>query len=63
MPADAVSWLIDANGAQQGWVFVGRWLFADRPADVETMEDATKLVKWMEQAFTELLPLWMTVYR
>lgn len=63
LPPDAVSWLIEADGAEHGWVFVGRWLFADRAADVETMEDATELVKWMEQAFTDLLPLWMTVYR
>ncbi len=64
MPADAVSWLINtANPAEHGWVFVGRWLFGDRGTDTETMEDPTKLAKWMEAAFTDLLPLWMSVYR
>ena len=63
MPADAVSWLIDANGAEHGWIFVGRWLFADRLTDRETLEDPTRLAKWMEGTFTDLLPLWMSVYR
>jgi hypothetical protein len=64
MPADAVAWLLDtANPAEHGWIFVGRWLFGDRGTDSETMEDPTKLAKWMEQAFTDLLPLWMSVYR
>ena len=64
MPADAVSWLINtANPGEHGWIFVGRWLFADRGTDTETMEDPTKLTKWMERAFTDLLPLWMSVYR
>ena len=27
------------------------------------MENATKLTKTLEQTFTDLLPLWMSVYR
>ena len=27
------------------------------------MENATKLTKALEQTFTDLLPLWMSVYR
>jgi hypothetical protein len=27
------------------------------------MEDPTRLTKWMEGAFTDLLPLWTSVYR
>jgi hypothetical protein len=61
---DAVEWLINnRNAVEQGWVFVGRWLFSDRGADAGTMEDPAKLVTWMEQTFTELLPLWTSLYR
>ena len=64
LPADAVSWLVEAaSPAEHGWIFVGRWLFGDRGTDAETMEDPTKLTRWMEQAFTDLLPLWTSVYR
>lgn len=64
LPEDAVAWLASAaTGPALGWVFCGRWLFADRTADAETMENATKLTRAIEQAFTDLLPLWMSVYR
>lgn len=64
LPKDAVSSLATTNtGREHGWVFCGRWLFADRAADAATMEDATKLTKTLEQTFTDLLPLWMSVYR
>ena len=64
LPKDAVAWLAGTdNGRELGWVFCGRWLFADRPADAATMENATKLTKALEQTFTDLLPLWMSVYR
>jgi tetratricopeptide (TPR) repeat protein len=64
LPKDAVAWLAATDNARElGWVFCGRWLFADRPADAATMENATKLTKALEQTFTDLLPLWMSVYR
>jgi hypothetical protein len=64
LPKDAVAWLAATDNARElGWVFCGRWLFADRPADAATMENATKLTKTFEQTFTDLLPLWMSVYR
>jgi hypothetical protein len=64
LPADAVAWLVHVtNPAEMGWIFCGRWLFADRSDDAATMADATKLARWMERAFTDLLPLWMSVYR
>ena len=31
LPADAVEWLANIATVEQGWVFVGAWLFADRP--------------------------------
>jgi len=64
LPKDAVAWLATTDNARElGWVFCGRWLFADRPADAATMENATKLTKTLEQTFTDLMPLWMSVYR
>jgi hypothetical protein len=64
LPKDAVEWLVTTDNARElGWVFCGRWLFADRAADAETMENATKLTKTLERTFTDLLPLWMSVYR
>ena len=64
LPKDAVNWLATTtDGRERGWVFCGRWLFADRPGDAEVMENATKLTKTIEQTFTDLLPLWMSVYR
>ncbi|MBA2303672.1 MAG: tetratricopeptide repeat protein [Acidobacteria bacterium] len=64
LPKDAVEWLItNRNAVEQGWVFVGAWLFSDRPQDAETMDDPTKLVKWIEQTFNDLLPLWASAYR
>jgi tetratricopeptide (TPR) repeat protein len=64
LPKDAVTWLATTTTARElGWVFCGRWLFADRPADAATMENATKLTKAIEQVFTDLLPLWTSVYR
>ena len=64
MPADAVDALANVrNGADTGWVFCGRWLFLDRADHAEILADHGELVKWAEQAFTDLLPLWSSVYR
>ena len=64
LPADAVEWLVqNRNAMEQGWVFVGAWRFADRADDAETMEDPARLVDWMEKTFTDLLPLWTSLYR
>ena len=64
LPKDAVAWLIDVRDpAAHGWIFVGRWLFADRPEHAETLEDPSALLKWTDSVFTDLLPLWSSVYR
>lgn len=64
LPGDAVSWLIRRqNPAELRWVFCGRWLFADRGEDIGILTDAPRLLRWIEQTFTDLLPLWGTVYR
>lgn len=64
LPKDAVDALVgDGTPLDAEWIFCGRWLFADRPGDAATLEDAPKLARWIEQTFTDLLPLWMSVYR
>jgi hypothetical protein len=64
LPPDAVSALINVRQpADMGWVFCGRWLFFDRADDAAILADQAELVKWTEQAFTDLLPLWMSAYR
>jgi hypothetical protein len=64
LPYDAVDRLIkqDQPGSV-GWIFVGRWLFADRGDDIAILIDGTRLIRWLDQAFNDLLPLWGTVYR
>jgi Tetratricopeptide repeat len=64
LPPDAIAWLVDCqNAADVGWIFCGRWLFADQPADAETLQDARKLAAWIEESFTALLPLWVSLFR
>jgi hypothetical protein len=62
--AQAVERLMElSDPGAAGWVFVGRWLFADQAADAEVLADARRLESWMAVALEELLPLWTTVYR
>jgi hypothetical protein len=64
LPGDAIAALINVqNPGELGWIFCGRWLFADRGEDVAILTDAPRLIRWMEQTFTDLLPLWGEVYR
>ena len=64
LPTDAVNTLIDdATPAEHGWIFCGRWLFMDRGEDAAILGDAPRLLRWLEQTFTDLLPLWSSVYR
>jgi tetratricopeptide (TPR) repeat protein len=64
LPGDAVASLIAMpTPAAHGWVFCGRWLFADRGEDIGILNDAPRLLRWIEGTFTDLLPLWGEVYR
>jgi hypothetical protein len=64
LPKDAITWLINCQQPLDvGWVFYGRWLFADRSKDADTVADARQLVTWIERSFTDLLPLWSSLYR
>ena len=64
MPAAAVDSLLALRSpAETGWIFIGRWLFMDRADDAEILGDHGQMVKWAEQAFNDLLPLWTSLYR
>jgi hypothetical protein len=63
LPQDAVAALIASRPQEVGWVFCGRWLFLDRGEHAEVLGNQAQLVKWTEETFTDLLPLWMSVYR
>jgi len=64
LPKDALGAIVNCqNPAAVGWVFLGRWLFADRPADAATLADQRRLVAWIDEAFTALLPVWASLLR
>jgi hypothetical protein len=64
LPQEAVASLINAdNPGQHDWIFVGGWLFADRGEDIGILTDAPRLLRWIEETFNALLPLWSSVYR
>ena len=64
LPNDALAWLIDCqHPATVGWIFFGRWLFLDRSQDAEILADGRRLVSWIESSFTDLLPVWTSLYR
>ena len=64
LPGDAVTALLEENAAgTHDWIFCGRWLFADRGEDAGILADASRLVRWIDTTFSDLLPLWGDVYR
>ena len=64
LPDAAVAALINLpNPAEYDWIFCGRWLFMDRADDIGILTDAPRLLRWIEQTFNDLLPLWGSVYR
>ena len=64
LPNDALAWLINCqHPATVGWIFFGRWLFLDRSQDAEILADGRRLVAWIDSSFTDLLPVWTSLYR
>jgi tetratricopeptide (TPR) repeat protein len=64
VPADALAWIDSCrNPSELGWIFLGRWLFADRAEDLEIAGDMRRLTAWVDRTFTDLLPLWSDLYR
>ena len=63
LPERAVEWLlICQNAAALEWVFIGRWLFLDRPDDARILADRATLARIVEDTFRALLPLWLGTY-
>ena len=63
LPKDAVEWLVNCrNPSGIGWVFVGRWLFVDKPEDAAVLGEMRKLVAEVEDTYAALFPLWVSVY-
>lgn len=60
LPKAAVEWLINCrNSTGLGWVFVGRWLFMDKPDDAQTIGEMGRLVADIDDTFAALFPLWV----
>ena len=63
VPDRAVEWLMTCRNALAfEWIFVGRWLFLDRPDDARIVGDRSKLATAVDDTFRALLPLWLTTY-
>ncbi len=59
----AVEWLVKCqNAAALEWIFVGRWLFLDRPDDAKILADRASLARIVDDTFRALLPIWLSAY-
>jgi hypothetical protein len=45
-----------------GWIFLGRWLFLDRPDDARVLSDRAKLASAIDDTFRTLYPVWLSTY-
>jgi hypothetical protein len=63
LPDRAVQWLLDSrHPTAVEWVFIGRWLFLDRPDDAVILADRVRLVRVIDDTFRSLYPLWLGAY-
>jgi hypothetical protein len=63
LPEKAVERLLGCqNAAAVEWIFVGRWLFLDKPDDAEILRDRAKLARTIDDTFRALLPIWLSTY-
>ena len=63
LPSRAVEWLVNCqNAAALEWIFVGRWLFLDRPDEATILGDRASLARVVEETFRALLPIWLSTY-
>jgi tetratricopeptide (TPR) repeat protein len=63
LPPRAVEWLLNCqNAVALEWIFVGRWLFLDRPDDAKILGDRASLARVVEETFRALLPIWLSTY-
>lgn len=50
------------NPVNVEWIFIGRWLFLDRPADASIVADRARLARVVDDTFRTLYPLWLAAY-
>jgi hypothetical protein len=63
LPAQAVAKILACREpAAVGWIFLGRWLFLDRPDDARVLADRSKLASAVDETFRTLLPIWLSTY-
>jgi hypothetical protein len=63
LPEQGIEWLLNCrNAAAAGWIFVGRWLFLDRPDHAAILGDRAKLATVVDDTFRTLLPVWLSTY-
>jgi tetratricopeptide (TPR) repeat protein len=63
LPDRAVEWLLNCrNPAAVEWIFIGRWLFLDRPDDAAVLGDRGRLARIVDDTFRTLFPLWSAAY-
>ena len=63
LPSRALEWLTTSrNAAALEWIFVGRWLFLDRPDDAKILADRGTLARAVDDTFRALLPLWLSTF-
>jgi tetratricopeptide (TPR) repeat protein len=63
LPERAVDWVLACrNPAAVEWVFIGRWLFLEKPDDAKILGDRSKLAAAVDDAFRSLFPLWLSTY-
>ena len=63
LPERAVEWIVNChNAAALEWIFVGRWLFLDKPDDAKILGDRAKLATLVDDTFRTLFPLWLGSY-
>lgn len=59
--SQAADLLLQADADRTEWVFFGKWLSPDRPADATILADPVSLVRTIDRVFAGLLPLWRAV--
>jgi tetratricopeptide (TPR) repeat protein len=63
LPERALEWVASCrNAATIDWVFLGRWLFLDKPEDATIMGERARLAAVVDETFRALLPLWLTTF-
>ena len=50
------------NAAALEWIFVGRWLFLENPADAKILADRARLATTVDDTFRTLYPIWLATY-